>query len=455
MTLKNFCILPFIHFATTTEGQCRLCCKVSKHDVIRDNNGVPYNVNTHSIDEIWNSNHYREIRSRILKDEKLEECSICFKEEETFYSAWNKDTKDELPSKRRKENQKWLHVEKTKLKDSINSIVTDPTIKYFDIRLSNLCNLKCRMCWPHFSSQIVKEQQQFNKQGLPTHYKHYNVDEWNTQKLWKSIDEQILHIEEITFVGGEPTLHEDMYNLLDKLVEKGYSKNIRLKITSNLTNIQQRLIESFKSFKSVVINGSIDGIEEFNDYIRHPSDWKTINKNIDKLLLIDDLKLNLTPVIQIYNIFNLRNLIEWYVKKWIKTEKGENFLLSLDLLYDPNYLSVKLLNTYGKEKWYWNTYVPTIEYLDNILADITSYPQEVQNYWKILDTLRRRIVNIALYTESVGYDESGKLQYWFSESKAKDIDVYREKCKKYTQQLDKHRNQNIENIMKDFYEVIK
>jgi len=47
------------------------------------------------------------------------------------------------------------------------------------------------------------------------------------------------------------------------------------------------------------------------------------------------------------------------------------------------------------------------------------------------------------------------LQYWFTESKAKDIDVYREKCKKYTQQLDKHRNQNIENIMKDFYEVIK
>ena len=264
-----------------------------------------------------------------------------------------------------------------------------------------------------------------------------------------------MHIEEITFVGGEPTLHEDMYNLLDKLVEKGYSKNIRLKITSNLTNIQQRLIESFNSFKSVVINGSIDGVDKFNDYIRHPSDWQTINKNIDKLLLIDDLKLNLTPVIQIYNIFNLKDLIKWYVKKWIKTGKGENFLLSLDLLYDPDYLSVKLLNTHGKEKWYWDTYVPTIEYLDNILADITSYPQEVQNYWKILDTLRRRIVNIALYTESVGYDENGKLQYWFTESKTKDIDVYREKCKKYTQQLDKHRQQNIENIMKDFYEVIK
>ena len=62
---KNFCILPFIHLATTTEGTCRLCCKVSKHNVILDDNGVPYNVNTHSIDEIWNSNHYREIRHKV------------------------------------------------------------------------------------------------------------------------------------------------------------------------------------------------------------------------------------------------------------------------------------------------------------------------------------------------------------------------------------------------------
>jgi len=178
MSNKNFCILPFIHLATTTEGHCRLCCKVSKHDVICDDNGNPYNVNTHTINEIWNSNHYTQLRQRVLNDERLPECKICWTEEETFYSAWSKDKTDELPSKRRKENQKWLH-KKTKLKDNISDIVSNPRIRYYDIRLSNLCNLKCRMCWPHFSSQIVKEQQQFAKQNLPTHYNDYNVEAYS------------------------------------------------------------------------------------------------------------------------------------------------------------------------------------------------------------------------------------------------------------------------------------
>ena len=46
---KNFCVLPFIHLATTTEGTCRLCCKVSKFDTINKPDGKPYNVNVDSI----------------------------------------------------------------------------------------------------------------------------------------------------------------------------------------------------------------------------------------------------------------------------------------------------------------------------------------------------------------------------------------------------------------------
>lgn len=463
---KNFCVIPFIHLATTTEGNCRLCCKVSKFDTINKPDGTPYNVNVDSVDEIWNSDHYTEIRSRVMADEQLPECTTCWREEEIFRSDWSKDRKDELPSKRRIENQKWLHREKTRLTDNWQTVVDDPKIRYFDIRLSNLCNLKCRMCWPHFSSQIVKEQNQFAAAGLPTHYKNYDVQEWDTTLLWHGIENNLISLEEITFVGGEPTLHEEIYTLLDQLVESGQSQTIRLKYTTNLTNMQPKTLGYMKHFKNTVINGSIDGVGKTNDYIRYPSDWKTIEKNILKLITLRErvkyedrrgYSLTLNPVIQIYNVFNIHDLVQWYVTSWLNIhhKSKKYFVLNMDLLYDPSYLSVKRLNTTGKQHWYEHTYLPTMQYLDDIVDNIDDYDRDSRDYWYILIELRKKVVNIAIYMQVLTYGPDGKLIPTYD---APDIEHNPKLAKKladYTRQLDKHRGQDITTIVPNFYEMIQ
>lgn len=464
MTIKNFCILPFIHLATTTEGTCRLCCKVSRFDTINKPDGTPYNVNVDSIDEIWNSDHYTEIRSRVMADEQLPECTTCWREEEIFRSDWSKDRKDELPSKRRIENQKWLHREKTRLTDNWQTVVDEPKIRYFDIRLSNLCNLKCRMCWPHFSSQIVKEQKQFAAAGLPTHYKNYDVQEWDTTLLWQGIENNLISLEEITFVGGEPTLHEEIYTLLDQLVETGQSNEIRLKYTTNLTNIQPKTLEYMRHFKNTVINGSIDGVGATNDYIRYPSDWETIEKNIFKLLTLRrkqyehwrSTSLTLTPVIQIYNVFNIHDLVQWYVTNWLSIYhmSKKYFILNLDLLYDPSYLSVKRLNATGRQHWYEHTYLPTMQYLDDIIDNIDDYDRDSRDYWYILIELRKKVVNIAIYMQVLTYGHDGKLIPTYD---APDIEHNSKLAKQladYTRQLDNHRGQDVNDIVPGFYRYI-
>ena len=463
---KNFCVLPFIHLATTTEGTCRLCCKVSKFDTINKPDGTPYNVNVDSIDEIWNSDHYNEIRDRVLADEELPECKTCWREEEIFRSDWSKYKKDELPSKRRIENQKWLRREKTKLTDDWQTIVDDPQIRYFDVRLSNLCNLKCRMCWPHFSSQIVKEQKDFAKAGLPTHYKNYDVQEWDATLLWQGIENNLIALEEITFVGGEPTLHEGIDQLLDKLVSTGQSKEIRLKYTTNLTNIQPKTIEYMKHFKNTVINGSIDGVGKTNEYIRYPSDWKTIEKNIFKLINLRRLKyahwrgtsITLTPVIQIYNVFNIHDLVYWYVENWLNIfhMSKKYFILNMDLLYDPSHLSVKRLNNAGKKHWFNTTFIPTIQYLDKIIENVDEYETDTRNYWYVLIELRKKVVNIAIYMETLEWvaDDFKLIQM----PDLPDTDHDKKLAKKladYTKQLDKHRGQDVTDIIPGFYEYIK
>jgi MoaA/NifB/PqqE/SkfB family radical SAM enzyme len=462
---KNFCVLPFIHLATTTEGTCRLCCKVSRFDTINKPDGTPYNVNVDSIDEIWNSAHYNKIRDKMLADEQLPECATCWREEEIFRSDWSKYRKDELPSKRRIENQKWLHREKTRLTDDWTTVVDEPEIRYFDVRLSNLCNLKCRMCWPHFSSQIVKEQKQFAAAGLPTHYKEYDLPDWDDTLLWEGIENNLVKLEEITFVGGEPTLHEGIDHLLDRLVSSGQSKTIRLKFTTNLTNIQPKTLEYMRHFKSTIINGSIDGVGATNDYIRYPSDWKTIEKNIFKLLTRRRINyeersgysLTLTPVIQIYNVFNIHDLVKWYVTNWLDIDhmSKKYFILNLDLLYDPSHLSVKRLNATGRQHWHQHTFLPTLEYLDDIIDNIDDFDRDSRDYWSILIELRKKVVNIAIYMEVLTYRDDGKLTPTHD---APDIEHNPKLAKKladYTRQLDKHRGQDVNDIIPGFYEYIK
>ncbi len=459
MSFKNFCILPFIHLATSTDGTCRLCCKVSKYDTINKPDGTPYNVNVDSIEQIWNSEHYQQVRQRVLEDEQLPECATCWREETTFYSEWDNRHSHEFPSKRRKENQKWLHKPRTKINEPWEDIIDNPRIRYFDIRLSNLCNLKCRMCWPHFSSQIVKEQQHFASKGLPTHYTRYDITEWDTDTLWKSISDNIVHIEEIAFVGGEPTLHDEIYDLCDRMIQLDIAKNTRLKITTNLTNIQPRFLELFKNFKNIIINGSIDAVGPVNEYIRHPSDWEPIDRNIDTLLGMKELahlSLTLTPVIQIYNIFNMGDITRWFVNKWINLEYSffetkKFFTMEMDLLYDPSYLSVNRLTPQGKEQWYYEQFVPICKWLDDIIVNIKQQPQHINENWQVIRELKKRIVNIAVYMEVHIYNkQQEQWEYWFSDTTDSELSTT---LHKYTRQLDQHREQDIIDIVPNFYEI--
>ena len=456
---KNFCVIPFIHLATTTEGTCRLCCKVSKFDTINKPDGTPYNVNADSIDEIWNSDHYTEIRNRVLSDEQLPECKTCWREEEIFSNDWSKDRKEELPSKRRKENQKWLHREETRLTNDWQTVVDNPQIRYFDIRLSNLCNLKCRMCWPHFSSQIAKEQTQFKNSNQATWYKNYDVEEWNTARLWEGINDNIVDIEEIAFVGGEPTLHSEMYDLLEKLVENNLSGNIRLKITTNITNIHQRFLDLMSHFKFTEFNTSIDGIGPVNDYIRHPSKWNNIESNLDKLLALytarpDNVSVNVTPVIQFYNIFDVSNIVRWYVNKWISIGGGHGFNIVLDILYDPNHLSANLLSRDGKDHWYKTVFNPTYEWLYNKILDVDNMSENIQTSWRQLAKLMNRFINIATYLEVVIYDKETKSLEHCDVTTEHNPRLVQELIS-YTTQLDKHRREQFGLILPNWIELLK
>ena len=143
---KTFCVLPWMHLATNPGGSLRICCNSNPktNRIIKDpDTKKEYKIFRDSMEEAWNSDTYKEFRRQFLAGERPETCVRCFREEDAG-----------VRSPRIGYNEKWM-------RDDIVLTETPPMdIRYVDLRLGNLCNLKCRMCNPWSSSMWVKDWNQ-------------------------------------------------------------------------------------------------------------------------------------------------------------------------------------------------------------------------------------------------------------------------------------------------------
>jgi hypothetical protein len=157
MTTSTWCPLPFIHIATRPNGDVRVCCTANASGAgiidIKDAGLVKegtenLNLKTHTISQIWNSQYMKNIRLDMLSNKIPTSCEKCFKEEAQG-----------IKSKRNWETQVWS--ERLDLKSIVDQTAGDGSlpvsIPYFDLRLGNLCQLKCIMCSPHDSSSWIKD----------------------------------------------------------------------------------------------------------------------------------------------------------------------------------------------------------------------------------------------------------------------------------------------------------
>ena len=79
------------------------------------------------------------------------------------------------------------------------------------------------------------------------------------------------------------------YEVLEKIIEMGYAKNIEVRYNSNGIEWQPQLFDLWKEFKNVIFHFSIDDYGERNHFIRYPSPWKRV---VNQLHKIDDYPYN-------------------------------------------------------------------------------------------------------------------------------------------------------------------
>lgn len=358
---NTFCLLPWIHIATRPNGDVRVCCTANAsgagEDDVKDaglvkQNGQVMNLQTHSIAEVWNSNYMKTVRLQMLEGKVPPSCTKCFEEESKG-----------IVSKRQWESSVWNErLDMTTIIDATGDDGSLPVdIPYFDLRLGNLCQLKCIMCSPHDSSSWIKEWK--------LQYPKYKTIELKQDQQWNSDFDytwykkgsflsdmrlQAYNIRELYFAGGEPLLIPEHYKILEFMVETGASKLCVLRYNSNGLELPEKLFELWKHFKEVKFNFSVDAVGERNDYIRYPSKWADVVANLERL---DDTPSNITVniacAVQLLNVLTIPELVNWKESKNFKKINLPPYgagLIGTHLVYLPSYLNVRVLPKHLKDK---------------------------------------------------------------------------------------------------------
>lgn len=359
--MDSFCILPFVQVAGKTSGTYRLCCTSPNSDI------KPHKtMGKDSISDVWNSSYYKEVRMKMLRGEKVDHCDICYKTE----AAGSE-------SRREHHNKVWMdHLgekEINKIKEEVEKSSGENNSRplSFDLRLGNLCNLKCRMCNSMTSTSFAGEWERIRNEGHDlTRFKGVDDLHTNSKKLsnwfqseefWDDIDKELDTIKRLYLTGGEPTLIKRNNDFLLNLIEKK-NFDVEVILNTNITMLNDDFLSNLEKFNNVSLSMSIDGIGKVNDYIRYPSKWQDIEKNIDAIFK-RNINIVITYTLSAYNFFDLKNFMTWLLN--FAFEKLS--YVDWNILDEPEFLAIstipfKVRSSYIKEL---NLYLNKIETKEN------------------------------------------------------------------------------------------
>jgi MoaA/NifB/PqqE/SkfB family radical SAM enzyme len=114
--------------------------------------------------------------------------------------------------------------------------------------------------------------------------------------------------------------------------------NFHLTFVTNGTIIPDKeFIEKLKKFKSVQIEVSIEGFDDSNNYVRFPSDWKIVKKNLEKYISYteENISLCLRTVPQLFTLLDYDRLLQWCLDNKIIIDSN---IISNPIFFKPAYL---------------------------------------------------------------------------------------------------------------------
>ncbi len=248
--------------------------------------------------EIFHHEKFENLRKNLLNNKRDPKCSTCWNLEDKGIMSHRLYTRWQFP-------------------EEFN---TD--LKEIDVSLSNKCNLACRMCNTGSSHQLyqdVDKLKKINKLNMFEQASDHSLmssnlpRDTNDNRLIQWIHENTDKIKVFKASGGEPLYDNNILNILRKFVIEGNSKDAELVLHTNAMLITDDIIKLMNKFKIQRPSISIDGVDSTYDYIRHKSNFITLEKNLKHWLKhsTNVYALNVNLVLSALNLGNMVDFLEW------------------------------------------------------------------------------------------------------------------------------------------------
>jgi radical SAM protein with 4Fe4S-binding SPASM domain len=321
MHSDTFCMLPWIHLHAWPDGRAYPCCLgKAEHPV--------GNFKEKSMKEIWNDEPMRAMRRNMLEDRPCAECGDCYEQESAGFASMRNNSNKNFAQ----------HID---LIDQTLPDGTSPDMKlhYWDVRFSNICNLKCRSCGSIFSSRWYDDDIKLWGKELRPRVQFAGRHE---EDVWEQMQEHIPHLDQIYFAGGEPLIMEEHNRILKLLIEKG-NTNVRLIYNTNLTELRfkkESVIDLWKHFPNVCVAASLDDMGERAAVIRSGTDWAKVEQNIrDIKRECPHIDFMISPTLSLMNIWNFIKYHRYMIDQGFIEPKDFN----LNILQGPMNYRIDLL----------------------------------------------------------------------------------------------------------------
>ena len=337
----QICSAPFTGILIDTDKSIKPCCAYGDHNafvpapaatVLENNNDFGVMSDSYRLKDIVESKQRKRIQDITRNNEIPIGCGTC----ERRYQRTGQSQKE-----------KWV----LSPEDSNGSGKLYPgwqdNITSLELNNSNTCNLSCAPCNSFFSSSWLKYEEMLSFDDS-RHLKRPPTLPFNLVPHLKEID--LTHLKVLTIKGGEPFMNPELLPVLQYFSEINVLQNLIVNFVTNGTILGKEIEKVkllLKKAEKVVITLSVDGLGDVGTYIRYSPQKFAKTSNIESFIQSfsdhKNIRWSLFPSIQVYNIFSLYKVVEWWDSMVIKFEIKYNYIELNHFIMGPNYLSVGAL----------------------------------------------------------------------------------------------------------------
>jgi MoaA/NifB/PqqE/SkfB family radical SAM enzyme len=321
-------MLPWTSLEANPQGTARPCCLYDEE--ITDPAGNKYKVSETTLTEIYKSDYMQKLRQDFRAGKKPAACFRCWDEEAAGITSKRINSRIRL---------KELYTEVDWEND------TPDQLWFLDLKLGNICNLRCRICGSWSSSKWAQEEIGYmpelkdKKSHLAYTYLQQGMWPRNSPQFWDNLKTLLPEIKYFEFTGGEPWMIQEHWDLLEYAVETGDARHIDIHYNTNATQELGEHTQVWNHFGRVDIAFSVDNVGDRFEYERYGAKWDLANKIIDDVHFTKNtdapnITTQLCFTINIQNVYYLDELLIWADTKPFGS-------IYFNMLHSPDHMSIQ------------------------------------------------------------------------------------------------------------------